>query len=78
MALLAAAVQGFAIAEVGISIQHDANHGAFSQCAPSIHDPWLFENSTTLHNNLREQYPHMFPMLHSSRKRAYSHAVGVV
>jgi hypothetical protein len=29
VALLGAVVLGFGMAEVGISIQHDANHGAF-------------------------------------------------
>jgi len=29
LALVAAALLGVAMAEVGISIQHDANHGAF-------------------------------------------------
>lgn len=29
--LMSAAILGFAMAEVGVSIQHDANHGAFSR-----------------------------------------------
>lgn len=29
--LVSAALLGFAMAEVGVSIQHDANHGAFSR-----------------------------------------------
>ena len=33
VALPCAAILGIAMAEVGVSIQHDANHGAFSKCA---------------------------------------------
>lgn len=33
VAMAAAVYLGFVMAEVGISVQHDANHGAFSQCA---------------------------------------------
>jgi hypothetical protein len=33
VAMLASVILGFATAEVGISIQHDANHGAFSRYA---------------------------------------------
>lgn len=33
VAVPCAAILGFVMAEVGVSIQHDANHGAFSPCA---------------------------------------------
>jgi hypothetical protein len=40
-ALAAAALLGFAMAEVGVSVQHDANHGAYSRCGLLPADPLL-------------------------------------
>ena len=59
-ACAAGALLGFAMAEVGVSIQHDANHGAYSRsvvpCATVVLKRRL-STARTLHDVISNMWP---------------------